>query len=77
MQAASLEFVSVEAKPVRKDVSHNRDFLSGGVVIHGSEDQVVVRSDSPCRYCQTELDICFDLAGMKCAIEKSEFNGTL
>lgn len=42
MEPAGLEFITVEAEAVCEDISHDRDFLCGGVVFHGFEYQIII-----------------------------------
>ena len=50
VKPAGLKFVPIKTKSVSKDVSHDCNFLLCSVIIHGTEHQLVVGGDSPCRY---------------------------
>ncbi len=50
VKPAGLKLVPIETKSVSKDVSHDCNFLLCSVIIHGTEHQLVIGGDSPCRY---------------------------
>lgn len=77
MISARLELIACESESLGEDGDHQSDLFISCVSDHRFEAvSFAFRCDSPCGYCESELDVSLDLSCMKCGIEKSELDGS-
>lgn len=77
MEPAGLELVTGKTEAPAQYVGHEANFLLGSVVRGSAECGILVGFQCPCAHAEAELDVRFDLAGMKSTVEEAELDSAL